>query len=168
MGEVDPNSVGKEPLPPGFTEDSREACMQTQNKTTTITLGHAWSVRAAVAGCSVSSICFARFIALIISRQSEVVRDQARAARQASVIYKDSGHLAMVSALYAGTGYVIERYRGKNDIYNSVSAGFIAGSILGLNTGQIAALRGPGAALRGGLVFAACGAALRLFETGEL
>ncbi|KAF9052224.1 hypothetical protein BDZ89DRAFT_1056574 [Hymenopellis radicata] len=73
----------------------------------------------------------------------------ARAKRQQSINISNIRPTNMLAAgaLYGGTGYVIERFRGKNDIYNSVSAGFIAGSFFKRNAG-------PRAALSHGLVFA--------------
>ncbi len=48
-----------------------------------------------------------------------------------------------------------QQYRAKNDIYNSVSAGFVSGGILARNAG-------PKAAVGGGLAFAAFSAAIDL------
>lgn len=47
------------------------------------------------------------------------------------------------------------QYRAKNDIYNSVASGFMAGGVLARNSG-------PKAALGGGLAFAAFSAAIDL------
>lgn len=52
------------------------------------------------------------------------------------------------------------QYRGKNDIYNSVSSGFLAGGILARNAG-------PKAAFGGGLAFAAFSAAIDMFLRRE-
>jgi len=65
-----------------------------------------------------------------------------------------------VGALFAGTECVIESYRAKNDISNSVAAGFIAGGILARNSG-------PKAALGGGLAFAAFSAVIDMFLRRE-
>ncbi|KAF8911496.1 mitochondrial inner membrane translocase subunit Tim17/Tim22/Tim23/peroxisomal protein PMP24 [Gymnopilus junonius] len=54
-----------------------------------------------------------------------------------------------------GALFCWSRYRAKNDIYNSVSAGFISGGILARNSG-------PKAALTGGLAFAAFSTAIDL------
>jgi import inner membrane translocase subunit TIM22 len=58
-----------------------------------------------------------------------------------------------VGALFAGIECVIESYRAKNDIYNSVASGFLAGGVLARNSG-------PKAAFGGGLAFAAFSAAI--------
>jgi hypothetical protein len=47
------------------------------------------------------------------------------------------------------------KYRAKNDIYNSVSAGFVSGGILARNSG-------PKAVVGGGLAFAAFSAVIDL------
>lgn len=77
-----------------------------------------------------------------------------------------------VGALFAGIECVIEsvsaqplqpplvahavfQYRAKNDIYNSVGSGFLAGGVLARNSG-------PKAAFGGGLAFAAFSAAIDL------
>jgi len=56
------------------------------------------------------------------------------------------------------------QYRAKNDIYNSVSAGFVSGGILARNSG-------PKAVITGGLAFAAFSAAIDMLflrrETAE-
>jgi len=85
------------------------------------------------------------------------------ATQKASQVFKDMGKgmwssgkgFGKVGALFAGIECVIESYRGKNDIYNSVSSGFLAGGILARNSG-------PKAALGGGLAFAAFSAVIDL------
>jgi mitochondrial import inner membrane translocase subunit TIM22 len=52
------------------------------------------------------------------------------------------------------------QYRAKNDMTNSVAAGFVAGGILARNSG-------PKAAFGGGLAFAAFSAAIDLFLRRE-
>jgi import inner membrane translocase subunit TIM22 len=52
------------------------------------------------------------------------------------------------------------QYRAKNDIGNSIAAGFISGGILARNSG-------PKAALGGGLAFAAFSAVIDLFLRRE-
>ncbi|OMJ11535.1 Mitochondrial import inner membrane translocase subunit TIM22 [Smittium culicis] len=42
---------------------------------------------------------------------------------------------ATVAAIYSGSECIIESYRAKNDIYNSVSAGCVTGAILATKTG---------------------------------
>ena len=56
--------------------------------------------------------------------------------------------------------YAFMKYRAKNDIANSVAAGFIAGGILARNSG-------PQAAFGGGVAFAAFSAAIDLFLRRE-
>jgi len=81
--------------------------------------------------------------------------------QKARDIFKDMGKgmvtsgrgFAKVGALFAGIECVIEGYRAKNDIWNSVSSGFFAGGILARNAG-------PKAAVGGGIAFAAFSAAI--------
>ncbi|KAI8872392.1 mitochondrial import inner membrane translocase, subunit Tim17/22 [Ramicandelaber brevisporus] len=49
---------------------------------------------------------------------------------------------AMVGAIYSGSECVIESYRAKNDIYNSVSAGCFTGAVLARKGGPQAAALG--------------------------
>ncbi|KAJ1971818.1 Mitochondrial import inner membrane translocase subunit tim22, partial [Dimargaris xerosporica] len=39
-------------------------------------------------------------------------------------------NFAVVAAVYSGTECIIEQYRAKNDLYNSMSAGCVTGGIL--------------------------------------
>jgi import inner membrane translocase subunit TIM22 len=55
---------------------------------------------------------------------------------------------------------MMDKYRAKNDIYNSVASGFVAGGVLARNAG-------PKAALAGGVGFAAFSAAIDLFMRRE-
>jgi len=81
--------------------------------------------------------------------------------QKASQIFKDMGRgmwttgkgFGKVGALFQGIECTIESYRAKNDIYNSVCAGFLAGGILARNSG-------PKASFGGGLAFAAFSAAI--------
>jgi len=81
--------------------------------------------------------------------------------QKARDIFKDMGKgmvtsgkgFAKVGALFAGIECVIEGYRAKNDIWNSVSSGFVAGGILARNAG-------PKAAVGGGIAFAAFSAVI--------
>lgn len=55
-----------------------------------------------------------------------------------------------------------DQYRAKNDIYNAVGAGLLAGGILAMQSGG-----GPKAALGGGAAFAAFSAAIDLYMRKE-
>ncbi|KAL3895910.1 MAG: hypothetical protein SGCHY_004412, partial [Lobulomycetales sp.] len=67
--------------------------------------------------------------------------------------YSTARNFAVVGGLFAGTECVIETYRGKNDMWNGVSAGAIAGAVL-------AAKSGPQAMALGSAGFAAFSAAI--------
>jgi import inner membrane translocase subunit TIM22 len=110
--------------------------------------------------------------------RSQTTLNTTQKARQ---IFKEMGKgmwssgrsFGKIGALFAGVECVIEsvcliftfllggpftnhmQYRAKNDIYNSVSAGFISGGILARSTG-------PKGVLTGGLAFAAFSAAIDL------
>lgn len=56
-----------------------------------------------------------------------------------------------------------EQYRAKNDIYNAVYAGFLAGGILALQSGG-----GPRGVLGGGAAFAAFSGAIDLYMRKEV
>jgi mitochondrial import inner membrane translocase subunit TIM22 len=121
--------------------------------------------------------------------EDPLLRQQSQAGlntgQKAKEIFKDMGKgmwrsgkgFGKVGALFAGTECVIEgvsanlaviinldlywqQYRAKNDITNSVAAGFVAGGILARNSG-------PKAAFGGGLAFAAFSAAIDLFLRRE-
>ncbi|BGO93744.1 RHTO0S10e04434g1_1 [Rhodotorula toruloides] len=81
--------------------------------------------------------------------------------QKAKVIFGDMGKsmwrqgkgFGMVGALYAGTECIVEGFRAKNDIYNSIYAGLISGAVLARNSG-------PRAMVLGGMGFAAFSAAI--------
>lgn len=87
--------------------------------------------------------------------------DGMKTSQKAKVIFADMGKgmwrqgkgFGMVGALYAGTECVIEGFRAKNDIYNSIYAGLVSGAVLARNSG-------PRAMAFGGLGFAAFSAAI--------
>ncbi|GAA5897271.1 hypothetical protein JCM5296_000987 [Sporobolomyces johnsonii] len=87
--------------------------------------------------------------------------DGMKTADKAKLIFKDMGKgmwrqgmgFGKVGALYAGTECVVEGFRAKNDIYNSVYAGLISGAVLARNSG-------PRAMVLGGMGFAAFSAAI--------
>jgi len=97
--------------------------------------------------------------------EDPILRQQTQAGmnttQKASQIFKEMGKgmwtsgkgFGKVGALFAGIECVIEGYRAKNDIWNSVSSGFIAGGVLARNSG-------PKAVVGGGLAFAAFSAAI--------
>jgi len=108
--------------------------------------------------------------------RSQTTLNTTQKARQ---IFKEMGKgmwssgksFGKIGALFAGVECVIEsvslpfclvcpftnhlQYRAKNDIYNSVSAGFVSGGILARSTG-------PKGVLTGGLAFAAFSTAIDL------
>jgi import inner membrane translocase subunit TIM22 len=65
-------------------------------------------------------------------------------------------NFAVVGAIYASTECVIEGYRARHDIVNSVSAGCVTGGLLGVKSG-------PQAAFVGCIGFAAFSAAMDTF-----
>ncbi|GAA5969578.1 hypothetical protein JCM11641_008167 [Rhodosporidiobolus odoratus] len=81
--------------------------------------------------------------------------------QKAKLIFADMGKgmwrqgkgFGMVGALYAGTECVVEGFRAKNDLYNSVYAGAMSGAVLARNSGVRAMVLG-------GMGFAAFSAAI--------
>ncbi|GAA5859453.1 hypothetical protein JCM8547_006831 [Rhodosporidiobolus lusitaniae] len=94
--------------------------------------------------------------------------DGMKLQQKAKIIFTDMGKgmwrqgkgFGMVGALYAGTECVVEGFRAKNDIYNSVYAGLISGAVLARNSG-------PRAMVFGGIGFAAFSAAIDSYMRKE-
>ncbi|KAJ1805422.1 Mitochondrial import inner membrane translocase subunit tim22 [Coemansia sp. RSA 2599] len=78
---------------------------------------------------------------------------------QIKTVFKDMGNkslssaknFAIMAAIYSGSECMIESYRAKNDIYNSVGAGCITGGTLAIKTGP----RGMAAGCAGFAAFSA-------------
>ncbi|PWN52227.1 Tim17-domain-containing protein [Violaceomyces palustris] len=75
-------------------------------------------------------------------------------------MYKSGKGFGKVGALYSGIECCIESYRAKNDIYNPVYAGALAGGILARNAG-------PQAVVGGAFAFAAFSGAIDLYFRRE-
>ncbi|KAJ7582578.1 Tim17/Tim22/Tim23/Pmp24 family-domain-containing protein [Mycena floridula] len=162
--------AGKQPLPPGVTEEERpqyEQMKKWEGYTQMATESCAFkTVLAGGAGFGIGA--FFSLMSASFAYEDPLLRAQTAAGQnttqKASQIFKDMGKgmwtsgrsFGKVGALFAGIECVIESYRGKNDIYNSVGSGFLAGGILARNSG-------PKAAVGGGLAFAAFSAAIDLF-----
>ncbi|KAG6857189.1 hypothetical protein H0H87_008254 [Tephrocybe sp. NHM501043] len=160
---------GKAPLPPGLTEEDRAAFEQTKK----------WEGYAGMAmeSCAVKTVmaggagfgigAFFSLMSASFAYEDPLLRQQTQAgmktAQKAREVFREMGRgmwtsgkgFGKVGALFAGIECVIEGYRAKNDIYNSISSGFVAGGILARNSG-------PKAVLGGGLAFAAFSAAIDL------
>ncbi|EPT00377.1 hypothetical protein FOMPIDRAFT_1023780 [Fomitopsis schrenkii] len=165
--------AGKEPLPPGVTEEEREAFNQGKKYQQYMTMGMESCVAKTIlaggmgfgigAFFSLMSTSFAYEDPLLRQTTGNLSRTQ-----KASEIFKDMGKgmwrsgkgFGKVGALFAGIECVIESYRAKNDMVNPVAAGFLAGGILARNAG-------PKAAVGGGIAFAAFSAAIDLFMKHE-
>ncbi|KZP10672.1 Tim17-domain-containing protein [Athelia psychrophila] len=162
-------ATGKEPLPPGYTEDDRAAMLQAKKTQDFMTMAMESCVaKTAIAG--VGGFAIGGLFSLMsasFAYEDPLMRDR-NATQKARDIFREMGKnmyssgkgFAKVGALFAGTECVIEGYRGKNDMYNSVGAGFFAGGVLARNSG-------PKAVLGGGLAFAAFSAAIDLFLRRE-
>ncbi|KIJ31258.1 hypothetical protein M422DRAFT_783813 [Sphaerobolus stellatus SS14] len=164
---------GKEPLPPGFTEDDRAMMLQQQKWSkwaqtamescagkTTMAAGMGFGIGAFF---SLMSTSFAYEDPLLrpqiagqttVQKSAEIFKDMGRG------MYRSGKGFGKVGGLFAGFECVIESYRGRNDIYNAISAGFVTGGVLA--HGQ-----GPRAALFSGMGFAAFSAAIDLFLRRE-
>ncbi|KAI3661246.1 hypothetical protein MP638_005683 [Amoeboaphelidium occidentale] len=74
--------------------------------------------------------------------------------------YSMAKSFAVIGAIYSTTECVIESYRAKHDIYNSVSAGCVSGALLAIRSG-------PQGAAFGCAGFAAFSAAIDYFMEGR-
>ncbi|KAL5483130.1 TIM22 [Sanghuangporus weigelae] len=165
---------GKEPLPPGMTEEDRAQLMQAKKYQDLISIVPETCVfktgMAGVAGFGLGA--FFSLMSSSFAYEDPLLRSQAQVnattTQKARDIFKDMGKgmwrsgkgFGKVGALFAGLECAIESYRAKNDMVNPVVAGFIAGGILARNSG-------PKAALGGGAAFAAFSAAIDLFLKRE-
>jgi len=168
--------VGKEPLPPGFTEDDRQVMLQNKRMQNYMQMGMESCIvkTAMAAGMGFGMGAFISLMSSSFAYEDPLIRQQQQAigaistTTKAKEIFAEMGRgmwrsgkgFAKVTVLFAGTECVIESYRARNDIGNAVAAGFIAGGVLARNTG-------PRGALWGGLGFAAFSAAIDLFLRRE-
>ncbi|KAI0790598.1 mitochondrial import inner membrane translocase subunit TIM22 [Abortiporus biennis] len=162
--------AGKEPLPPGFTEEDRQNMLQQKKYQDYMTMGMesclAKTVIAGVGGFGIGA--FFSLMSASFAYEDPLLRAQKTTTQKASDIFKEMGKgmyrsgkgFGKVGALFAGIECVIESYRAKNDMVNPIAAGFMAGGILARNSG-------PKAAFGGGLAFAAFSAAIDLFLRRE-
>ncbi|KAF9529688.1 Tim17/Tim22/Tim23/Pmp24 family-domain-containing protein [Crepidotus variabilis] len=162
-------AAGKEPLPPGLTEEDRPMWEQNKKMEKFMAAGiescPAKTLLAGGAGFGIGA--FFSLMSASFAYEDPYLRQQTRPeignAQKARQIFKEMGKgmyssgksFGKIGALFAGVECIIESYRAKNDIYNSVSAGFFAGGILARNSG-------PKGAISGGLAFAAFSAAIDL------
>ncbi|TCD61950.1 Mitochondrial import inner membrane translocase subunit tim22 [Steccherinum ochraceum] len=166
--------AGKEPLPPGWTEDDREQMLQTKKFQDYMQMTMESCVaKTAIAG--VGGFAIGGFFSLMsasFAYEDPLLRQQTQIGKtttqKASEIFKEMGRgvwrsgkgFAKVGSLFAGVECVIESYRAKNDMTNAVAAGFVAGGVLARNAG-------PKAAFGGGVAFAAFSAVIDLFLRRE-
>ncbi|KAF9014889.1 mitochondrial import inner membrane translocase subunit TIM22 [Cyathus striatus] len=173
-GQIPIWAAGKEPLPPGFTEEDRENLIKQQKMQTLASSAmESCAVKTVMAGTMGFGIgAFFSLMSASFAYEDPYLRQQTQAGlnttQKAGQIFKEMGRgmwssgkgFGKVGALFAGLECVIEGYRAKNDIYNSVAAGFVAGGILARSSG-------PKASFGGGLAFAAFSAAIDLFLRRE-
>ncbi|KAI0315171.1 Tim17/Tim22/Tim23/Pmp24 family-domain-containing protein [Amylostereum chailletii] len=166
--------AGREPLPPGFTEEDRVQMLQTKKYQDYMTAGMESCVaKTAIAGAGGLAIgAFFSMMSSSFAYEDPLLRQSTQAGlnnkQKAAEIFKEMGRgmwrsgkgFGKVGALFAGIECVIESYRARNDMVNPVAAGFVAGGVLARNSG-------PRAVLGGGLAFAAFSAAIDLFLRRE-
>lgn len=165
--------AGKEPLPPGFTEEDRQNMQQAKKYQDYMTMGmESCLAKTVIAGAGGFAIgAFFSLMSASFAYEDPLLRAQAQALntrQKASEIFKEMGRgmwrsgkgFGKVGALFAGIECVIESYRAKNDMVNPVAAGFVAGGVL-------ARSGGPKAVVGGGLAFAAFSAVIDLFLRRE-
>ncbi|PFH52149.1 hypothetical protein AMATHDRAFT_2397 [Amanita thiersii Skay4041] len=165
---------GQEPLPPGLSEDDRHAYEKTKKwEGYMVSAMESCPVKTIMAGGAGFGIgAFFSLMSSSFAYEDPLLRQQTQAGKntvqKARDVFKEMGRgmwtsgkgFGKVGALFAGIECVIESYRGKNDMYNSVASGFLAGGILARNSG-------PKAAFGGGLAFAAFSAAIDAFLRRE-
>ncbi|KAJ2843291.1 Mitochondrial import inner membrane translocase subunit tim22 [Coemansia brasiliensis] len=74
---------------------------------------------------------------------SSPVDTSASTKQQIKTVFKDMGkksvssakNFAIMAAIYSGSECMIESYRARNDIYNSIAAGCVTGGTLAVRTG---------------------------------
>ena len=104
---------------------------------------------------------FGAFIGLFSSSVAPQNTDKIMTTRETLIdmkttIVSHSKNFAVIGLMFAGTECLVESYRGKSDLRNSVYSGFITGGLLGLRAG-------PTAAMYGGCGFAAFSVAIDYF-----
>ncbi|KAK0241332.1 Tim17/Tim22/Tim23/Pmp24 family-domain-containing protein [Armillaria nabsnona] len=161
---------GKEPLPAGVPEEERPQIEQMMRYQSYMTMAmESCATKAAFAGVGGLGIgAFFSLMSASFAYEDPFLRQQTQAGmnttQKASAIFKDMGKgmwttgkgFGKVGMLFAGVECVIESYRAKNDIYNSISTGMLVGGFLARNSG-------PKAAFGGGVAFAAFSAAIDVF-----
>ncbi|KAK0494849.1 Tim17/Tim22/Tim23/Pmp24 family-domain-containing protein [Armillaria luteobubalina] len=162
---------GKEPLPAGVPEEERPQFEQMMRYQSYMTMAmESCATKAAFAGSRRSRYrcLLLPHVGLSSRTKTHFLRQQTQAGmnttQKASAIFKDMGKgmwttgkgFGKVGMLFAGVECVIESYRAKNDIYNSLSTGMLVGGFLARNSG-------PKAAFGGGVAFAAFSAAIDVF-----
>ncbi|TFK80020.1 Tim17-domain-containing protein [Polyporus arcularius HHB13444] len=162
--------AGKEPLPPGITEEEREAYFQAKKYERWMSVSMESCVaKTAIAGAG--GFVIGSFFSLMSSSfayEDPMLRQNLSTPQKAREIMKEMGRgmwrsgkgFGKVGALFAGIECVFESYRARNDMVNPIAAGFVAGGVLARNAG-------PKAVLGGGLAFAAFSAAIDLFLRRE-
>ncbi|KAI0628947.1 mitochondrial import inner membrane translocase subunit TIM22 [Trametes polyzona] len=162
--------AGKEPLPPGISDEDRENYLQAKKYQDYMTMGMESCVaKTVIAGGG--GFVIGAFFSLMSSSfayEDPLLRQNLSTQQKAREIFKEMGRgmyksgkgFGKVGALFAGIECVLESYRAKNDIVNPVAAGVVAGGILARNAG-------PKAVVGGGLAFGAFSAAIDLFLRRE-
>ncbi|TFY77762.1 hypothetical protein EWM64_g6249 [Hericium alpestre] len=163
-------AAGREPLPPGVTEEDRENMLQAKKYQDNMQAGMESCVaKTVIAGGGGFAIgAFFSLMSASFAYEDPLLRQSMNNKQKTVEIFKDMGKgmwrsgkgFGKVGALFAGIECVMESYRAKNDMVNPVAAGFVAGGILARNSG-------PKAVLGGGLAFAAFSAAIDLFLRRE-
>ncbi|KAG8697559.1 Mitochondrial import inner membrane translocase subunit tim22, partial [Ceratobasidium sp. 395] len=172
--------AGKEPLPPGLTEEDRPALEQQKKVERFMRMAsESCAFKTVLSGGIETQLRLGFGLGAVFSLMStsfayedpmnRLTNDpNLSTSQKTSEFFKSTGRsmwrsgsgFAKVGALYSGVECCIEGFRAKNDITNAVSAGFISGAVLARNSG-------PRAAAAGGLAFAAFSGAIDLFIRRE-
>ncbi|KAM0756104.1 Tim17-domain-containing protein [Meredithblackwellia eburnea MCA 4105] len=145
---------GYEPSPDGVpkSDEEKQAALYQLKQMRIIAAG----MESPVAKATMSGFGLGAFISMMNSAM--VFEDPYRASQYAGLtgmqknklffkdlgkqMYRSGAGFGKVGALYAGTECIIEGYRARNDLWNSVYAGAFSGAVLGRNSGMKAMVFG--------------------------
>ncbi|CAD6581476.1 MAG: Mitochondrial import inner membrane translocase subunit tim22 [Tremellales sp. Tagirdzhanova-0007] len=162
---------GQEPVPPGTTDDEREAFQQAMKWQKIIgTVPESCPFKVVLSGGAGFALGgFFSLMSATFAYEDPLTRASTQLAgagtrAQTAYVFREMGKnmwssgkgFAKVGALYSGIECCIEGYRAKNDIKNAVSAGFFAGAVLARQSG-------PKAMLGGGAAFAVFSGVIDLY-----
>nr|GAT57858.1 predicted protein [Mycena chlorophos] len=169
-GQV-PYALGKEPNHIGLSAEELDAIRQQHRMEQLMSEAMQYSCPAKAVMAGVGGLALGGVFSLMsasMSYEDPMMRANQAAGQRARDILRETGKtmwstgksFGKVGVVFSSVECVIESYRAKNDLWNSVSGGFVTGGILARNAG-------PKAAFGGGLAFAAFSTAIDAFMRRE-